>query len=269
MIRNTQLFWPALSAVLLGATLAGCGGSAPAENTGGTASTGTASTGTASTGTASTGTTSTTTTNTKADDDHAHAPGEAAHSHGGEAGQGAAPSELASFFPGAQLKKKAFPLSADDAAHMSGESGVKFSGKEKEWEVYEASQNGARVGYAVMTHADLPGGGDMHAMFAVDKKFKITKTDVSDAPNEAKMKQFVSQAAGKTLSANWKVGQGLKPVSGVAPADAQIAADAVKKGLVILDNNFNAAHGAHSASPAAGGTSHEDAPGHKDDGHAH
>lgn len=254
MIRNTQVLWPALGAVLMSAALAGCGDNG-AENAVGTASTGTVTTVTADTKAAA--------------DDHAHAPGEAAHSHEGGAA-GAAPSELAAFFPGVQLKKKAFPLSVDDAAHMSGESGVKFSGKEKDWEVYEASQNGARVGYAVMTHADLPGGGDMHAMFAVDKGFKITKTGVSGAPDEAKMKQFVSQAVGKTLIANWKVGQGLKLVPGVAPADAQIAADALKKGLVILDNNFNAAHGAHTSGAASGASGHAHEAGQTEgDGHAH
>lgn len=246
MIRNTQVLWPTLGAVTLAVALAGCGGNTPAENAAGTASS----------GTTTSQTTETTTSDTAAS--------------GGESTMSEAPSELAAFFPGATLTKKAFPLSADDAAHMSGESGVKFSGKEKDWEVYEASQNGARAGYAVMTHADLPGGGDMHAMFAVDKGFRITKTDVSGAPNEAKMKQLVAQATGKTLSAKWKVGQDIKPVTGVAQADAQVAADALKKGLVILDNNFNAAHGAHTSGAASGASGHSHEAGQTEgDGHAH
>lgn len=189
MIRNTQVLWPIMGIVLVSAALAGCG-----QNNAQTAS----------------APTTTTTADTKAaPDDHAHAAGEAAHSHDGDApAPGAqAPAELAAFFPGATMTKKAFPLSAADAAHMSGESGVQFSGAEKEWEVYEASQNGARSGYAVMTHARLSNGGDMHVMLAVDKQFKITRTNVADAPDEAKMKLVAAQAVGKNLKARFKVGQ--------------------------------------------------------------
>ena len=240
MIRNTQVLWPVLGAVLLGVTLAGCGGSAPAENTAGTAET----------GTTTSQTTQTATTDTA--------------SSGGESTKSEAPSELAAFFPGATLSKKAFPLDAQSATHLSEMAKVKFSGDEKEWEVYEASQNGARVGYAMMTHFN-GSGGDTHAIFAVDKSFKITKADALDAP---KMKPLMAQAVGKSQSAEWKVGQDFKPVAGVSQADAQAAVDSLHKGVVILEENFNPRHGEH-AEGAAGGASAENAPGHKDDGHAH
>jgi hypothetical protein len=146
---------------------------------------------------------------------------------------------------------------------------VKFTGAEKEWEVYEASQNGARVGYAMMTHL-AASGGDTHVVFAVDKSFKITRADVMDAP---KMKPLVVQAVGKSHGAKWKVGQDFKPVGGLSQSDAQAAVDALHKGVVILEENFNPNHGQHSEGTAsgapAGGASAENAPGHKDDGHAH
>jgi hypothetical protein len=239
MVRNTQVLWPTLGAILLGVTLAGCGGSTPAENT----------TGTAETGTTTSQTTQTATTDTA--------------SSGGENTKSEAPAELAAFFPGATLTKKAFPMDASAAAHLSGMAKVKFTGDEKEWEVYEAAQNGARVGYAMMTHFS-GSGGDTHAVFAVDKSFNITKADALDAP---KMKPLMAQAVGKNHDAKWKVGQDFKPVAGVSQADAQAAVDSLHKGVLILEENFNPNHGAHEhGGGAAGGTS---APGHNDDGHAH
>ena len=250
MIRNTKVLWPALSAALLSVTLAGCGGSAPAENAAGTAETGTTTTQTTGTNASTAGSETTAST----------------ASGGGESAASEAPAELAAFFPGAQLKKKAFPMDADAAAHLSEMAKVKFTGDEKEWEVYEASQNGARVGYAMMTHFS-GSGGDTHAVFAVDKSFKITKADALDAP---KMKPLMAQAAGKNHDAKWKVGQDFKPVAGVSQADAQAAVDSLHKGVLILEENFNPNHGSHThGAAAASGASAEDAPGHNDDGHAH
>ena len=246
MIRNTshKVLWPTLGAALLGVTLAGCGGNNAAENTTG--------------GTATSQTTETTTSETTT-------------STGSEAARSEAPAELTAFFPGATLTKKAFPMDADAAAHMSEGSGVKFTGDEKEWEVYEASQNGARSGYAVMTHLSAS-SGDTHVVFAVDKNFKITNADAMDAP---KMKPLVAQAVGKNHDAKWKVGQDFKPVTGLSQADAQAAVDALHKGVLILEENFNPNHGDHTHSAttsggnSAGNTAAHGTAGHKDDGHAH
>ncbi|HEX8552717.1 MAG TPA: hypothetical protein VF681_14300 [Abditibacteriaceae bacterium] len=177
-----------------------------------------------------------------------------------------APAELAAFFPGATLAKKAFPMNNSAIAHMSEESGVKFNGKEGEWEVYEASQNGQRVGLAVMTHSDLPSGRDMHVAFAVDKDFKVSKIAATEAPDAAKMKTFVAQMVGKTHDAGFKVGKELKTTAGLSPQDAQIAADAVHKGLYILEENFNPAHAEEEAKHAA----KDKEKGHTEgDGHSH
>lgn len=217
-----------LGAILLGVALAGCGNNA-ADNT------------TATAPDTSAPATTTTVENQSANE---AAPGEAA------------PAELAAFFPGATLAKKAFPLDADAAAHMSEGSGVKFSGKEGEWDVYEATQNGQRIGFAVMTHSDLPDGGDMHIAFAVDKGFKVTQTAVDEAPDVAKMKTFIAQTVGKTHDDAFKVGKDLKAPAGLSPQVAQIAADAVHKGVLILEENFNPLHGEKE--------------GHKEgDGHGH
>ena len=65
------------------------------------------------------------------------------------------------------------------------------------------------------------------------------------AAAEARLKareQFLALMKGKTLGAAFKVGADLKAPAGLAPQTAQIAADAAKKGLAILDDNFNAAH---------------------------
>lgn len=224
-----KVLWPVLGAALLGVTLAGCGNNAT-DNTAAT-------------------TPDITTTAPDASTQNTAASTEG----GGEA----APAEIAAFFPGATLTPKPFPFSEDAAAHLAEDAGVKFSGDEGKWEVYEASQNGQRTGMAVMTHSALPNGGDMHIAFAVDKSFKITKVTAVDAPDKAKMQGFVKQLVGKTLSAPFKVGQGLKAPAGLSTQEAQISADAVKKGLAILDSNFNAAHG-------------EAAAGHQEgDGHSH
>jgi len=232
MIRKTthKVLWPALGAAILGVTLAGCGSNAT-DNTAAT-------------------TPDTTTTAPDASTQNT------APATGNESAGEAAPAEIAAFFPSATLTKKAFPMDAEAASHMSEGSGVKFSGEEKEWEVYEASQNGQRVGLAVMTHSDLPDGGDMHIAFAVDKNFKITQTAVSEAPDVAKMKTFIAQTVGKTHDAAFKVGKDLKAPAGLSPQVAQIAADAVHKGVLILEENFNPLHG-EAAGHAA------------DDGHGH
>ena len=235
---NTVL-WPALGAVALGFALTGCGSSSPTE-------------------TGSAPTSATTTTAVK--DDHANAAPhehasdgshttEAEHKHDHE-DNAADKAMIASWFPGATVAKKPFPFSADAAAHLSEDSGLKFSGHEADWGIYEAAKDGQRVGFAVMTHADIPGGEEMHVDYAVDKKFVVTKTDIAKAPDEAKMKAFTAQFKGKKISDAWKVGKDLKATPGLPNATAQIAADTVKKGLAILDSNFNAAHGHGHSSEA-------------------
>lgn len=242
---QNKVLWPTLGVAFLGVTLAGCGQNTASETTPASSSTST------TTGTG-------TTTTQAAKDDHPHAPGEAPHAHEGdatgEAAHGHAHDDsadkamIASWFPGAMVAKKPFPFSADAASHLSEDSGLKFSGKEGGWGVYEAAKDGQRIGFAVMTHADIPGGDEMHVDFATDKKFIITKTDIAKAPDEGKMKAFTAQFKGKKLSDAWKVGKDLKATPGLAPATAQIAADTVKKGLAILDSNFNTAHG-HKEAP--------------------
>lgn len=240
MIHKMQnkVLWSGLGAALLGVTLAGCGNNA-ADNTA-TTSTTTAPATSAQNTTAATG-----------NDDHAHAPGEAPHAHEGEvATSNAATGDdnhdaeieatMAKFFPGATLAKKPFPLTADAAQHFSEDTGVKFSGEEIKWQAYEATRDGQRVGLGMMTHSPLPDGKDMHIAFAVNPKFAVTQAMALDAPNNAQMQTFLKQAVGKTASAPFKVGQGLKAPAGLSPQVAQIAADAVKKGLAILDSNFNA-----------------------------
>ena len=232
MIRNTKhkLLLPVLSAAM-GLVLTGCGG----DNT---------------TETAPANPTTQNPTTQAAKDDHAHAPGEAPHAHeatnAGAAGDNhdaEIEATMAKFFPGATLKKKPFPFNADAASHLGKDAGVKFTGDEMKWQVFEATQNGKRLGLAVMTHSPLPDGKDMHIAFAVNPKFTLTHVSALDAPDNAKMQQFVKQMMGKNLKAPFKVGQGLKAPAGLSAQVAQISADAVKKGLAILDDNFNAAHG--------------------------
>ena len=234
-----KALWPALGTIALGFALTGCGQNTASETT--------------------TGTTTTGTTTQAAKDDHAHAPGEAPHAHEGDATKtGAAGGDnhdaeieatVTKFFPGATLKKKPFPFSTDAAAHLGEDAGVKFTGNENKWQVFEATRDGQRVGMAVMTHSALPNGKDMHVAFAVNPKFVVTHVTALDAPDNAKMQEFVKQIVGKKLSAPFKVGQALKAPAGLTPQVAQISADAIKKGLAILDSNFNAAHG-HDAAPA-------------------
>lgn len=167
------------------------------------------------------------------------------------------------FFPGAQLVAKPFPFNETAAAHLSEEAGVKFSGKEGHWQVFDATQNGQRVGLAVMTHSALPDGKDMHIAFAVNSKFAVTGITPLDAPDNAKMRAFAAQMKGKTYKSAFKVGQDLKATAGMPQPVAQIGADAVHKGLVILEENFNPQHGANEAAHAAG------APHQEGDGHTH
>lgn len=224
---HNKVIWPVLGAAFLGFSLTGCGQNTASE------------------------TTSTAATTQAASDDHAHAPGEAPHSHEGDAkGSDNHDAEIgatmAKFFPGATLRPRPFPFSDDAAAHLGEDAGVKFNGDEDKWQVFEATRDGQRIGMAVMTHSALPGGKDMHVAFAVNSKFSVTHVTASDAPDKAKMQEFLKQMIGRNLGASFKVGQGLKAPAGLSPQVAQISADAVKKGLAILDSNFNAAHG-HSS----------------------
>jgi hypothetical protein len=167
------------------------------------------------------------------------------------------------FFPGARLVAKPFPFDVAIAARMSRKSGVKFSGKDGHWQVFAATKNGQRVGMGVMTHSALPNGKDMHIAFAVNPRFAVIGVTPLDAPNNAKMRAVVGQMKGKTSKAAFKVGKDLKVVKGMPQNIAQIGADAVRKGLVILDENFNQQHGADEAARAAG------APHIEGDGHKH
>lgn len=220
MIRNTSWKWigGGLSAALLGAALTGCGG----QNE--TTDTTPVQQPAAAPPTTQTETTKSETTKPE-----------------GEGGDDQA--KLAAFFPGATLKKKPLPYDDKEAKHLGELINVKFTGKEGEWEVFEATQNGKRIGMAVITHSDVPGGGDMHIAFAVDTKFKVSNAAVVEAPDEAKMGQFIKQFAGKNYKAPFKLGKDLKAVPGLSPQAAQLAADAVHKGVVMLDEFFNATHG--------------------------
>ena len=234
MIQKMQnkVLWPALGTVALGFALTGCGGNTASETTSGTTTTGT--------------------TTKAATDEHAHAPGEAPHAHEGDAKNPVASggdnhdaeiqATVTKFFPNATLKEKPFPFNADAAAHLGEDAGVKFTGDESKWQVFEATRDGQRLGMAMMTHSPLPNGKDMHIAFAVNPKFTVTHVTALDAPDNAKMQGFVKQLVGKTLNAPFKIGQGLKAPAGLSTKEAQISADAVKKGLAILDDNFNAAH---------------------------
>ncbi len=82
----------------------------------------------------------------------------------------------------------------------------------------------------------------MHIAFAVDPKFTITKTSVLEAPNANQMTPFIAQCVGKTSKSAFKIGKDLKAPSSVPAQTAQLAADAVHKGVVMLDEFFNAAH---------------------------
>ncbi len=211
-----------LSALLLGATLTGCASNATNQTASTQAS---PSSSTTATGAATTA---------KADD------------HDAEIRAAIGP-----FFPGAQLVAKPFPFNDTAAAHLSEEAGVKFSGKEGHWQVFDAVKNGQRVGLGVMTHSALPDGKDMHIAFAVNLKFAVIGVTPLDAPDNAKMRAFAAQMKGKTFKSVFKVGKDLKTVTGMPQPVAQIGADAVHKGLVILEENFNPQHGADEAAGAA------------------
>lgn len=167
------------------------------------------------------------------------------------------------FFPGAQLVSKPFPFNDAAAKHLSEEAGVKFSGKEGHWQVFNAVKNGQNIGFGVMTHSALPDGKDMHLAFAVNPTFAVLGVTPLDAPDNTKMRALTAQLKGKTYKSTFKVGKDLKAVPGMPQPIAQIGADAVHKGLVILEENFNPQHGVDEAAHAAG------APHQEGDGHTH
>ncbi len=249
MIRKMQnkVLWPALGIAVIGVTLTGCGGNNAGDTApGATTAQAPAASPTASTETASTG----------AGAQHSD------HNHDAQTQV-----TMAKFFPGAQLSAKPFPFNEAAAAHMGEEAGVKFSGKEGEWQVFEATQNGKRVGMAVMTHSTLPDGKDMHVAFAVNPKFAITHVTALNAPDAAKMKTFIAQTLGKNYKAAFKVGKDLKAAPGLSPQVAQVAADAVHKGVVILIENFDPAHAEEEGREHTEDAGHA---GHKEgDGHSH
>lgn len=161
------------------------------------------------------------------------------------------------FFPGARLVARPFPFSATIAARLSREAGVQFSGKEDHWQVFDALKNGRRVGMGVMTHSMLPGGKDMHIAFGVNPRFAVVGVTPLDAPDNARMRAFTAQLRGKTSKSTFKVGKDLKTVPGMPQPIAQIGADAVHKGLAILQG-FDPQRGAGEAAGAA----HQEGDGH-------
>ena len=233
---HSKILWSGLGAALLGVTLAGCG-----SNTGDTT---TAQAPSAQTETPQTGN-APTDAGAKAGDDH----------------DAEIEATISKYFPGATLVKKPFPFNDTAAAHLSGAAGVKFTGDEGEWQVYEATKEGQRVGLAMMTHSALPDGKDMHIAFAVNPEFAISYVTALDAPNNAQMQTFTKQLVGKNHDAAFKVGKDIKVTPGVSPQLGQIVAHAVHKGVVILEENFNPSHSAHE---------HSDSTPHKEgDGHNH
>jgi hypothetical protein len=246
MIRNTsyKVLFGGLGVALVGVTLAGCG-----QNNTGETTTAQAPAPDAQTGATVQTETAATTGAVKADDHDAEIR-----------------ATLGKFFPGAELAAKPFPFDDNSAAHMGEEAGVKFTGKEKDWQVFEATANGKRVGLGVMTHSALPDGKDMHIAFGVNPQFAISHVTALDAPNNDKAQTFVRQMVGKNHDAAFKVGKDLKAVSGLSPQVAQIAADAVHKGIFILEENFNPLHSEHEHS----GHDHSGGAGHTEgDGHTH
>lgn len=245
-MRNTQTKWigGSLSAAVAGIVLSGCGGGTGTQDTTVT-------------------TPSTTQIETKTETKMASD----------------APAALTAFFPDAQFSKRSVPMDANAAKHMSEMAGVKFTGDEGDWEVYEAVQDGRRLGMAVQTHSPLPDGKDMHIGFAVDNTFKITKAVAIEAPDAAKLTTFLGQVVGKSHSATFKIGKDLKAPQDVSTAVAQTAADAVHKGIVILEEFFNPSHGAGDNHKAVDkksvGNATKAADGHEghghgpDDGHGH
>ena len=157
--------------------------------------------------------------------------------------------ELAAFFPGAQLSRKALALSPAQAARLSRAAGVKFSGEEKSWQLFEAARGGQIVGHAIETRSALPASslspassrGELRLLLAVDRSFKISRATVTRAPDAASIRGFVAQAVGKGRGAKFKVGADMKLAPGLPPQVGQLAADDLRKGLAILEESFKAA----------------------------
>ena len=147
--------------------------------------------------------------------------------------------------PGATLTHELTPLDAKAIAHLSHGTGVKFTGSEAKWHIYNATQNGRRGGMGALTHGTLSGGTKLDMAFAVDTKFRVTRVAVVGAPaaSKAKIVQFVKQFRGKSVRSALKAGKDLKSVPGLSSKTAQSAADLVHKGLLMMDEFFNAAHG--------------------------
>ena len=145
--------------------------------------------------------------------------------------------------PGATLTHKLVPLDARAIAHLNRRSTAKFNGGEAKWHIYSATKNGVRVGMGALTHSAIP-GGELDIAFAVDKAFKVTRVAVVGAPaaSKAKLSALAAQMRGKTVRSAFRVGKDLKAPPGLTPRTAQIAADQVHKALLMMDENFNAAH---------------------------
>lgn len=154
-----------------------------------------------------------------------------------------APAELASFFPGAMLMRKSLPTIDEKVGRMGDDAGTPFTGDESEWEVYEATKDGKRIGMAMRTRTKLAGGEMMRVDFAVDPEMKLMNGNVFEGPDKERGSMFVHQMMGRGHANAFKVGQDLQSPAGMPEATAQSAADSVHKGLIMLETNFPSMQG--------------------------
>lgn len=179
--------------------------------------------------------------------------------------------KLASFFPGSTLSRKPLSLAGDAATHLSKDIGMKFAGGEKDWEVYDASKDGKRVGMVMLTQATLSDGKSMHLAFAVSPGFKVSGTKAIEPAAEG-FDDFVKQFNGKDFRDPLTVGKDLKK-NAYSAGDAQVVADTIRRGSWIFNEYFNpkgaalAHEGGHSH--GAGGHSHDESKPHSHEGESH
>lgn len=141
--------------------------------------------------------------------------------------------KLAALFPDAKLTEKSVPLNNQVLERLSAKSGKKFTGAEKEWEIFEATKNGKRVGLAMLAHADLSKSVEIHIGFSVNPQLQVVQTIGIERTNEG-FKQLVRQFQGKSDNAPFQLGKNLKEVADYPPQFSQAVADTVHKGLVVL-----------------------------------
>ncbi len=186
-----------------------------------------------------------------------HADPQAAHA-------GHETEKMAELFPGAELKRKPWKLADDAPFHLNKDISMKFKGGEKDWEVFEANQDGRRLGLVILTHAAMPDKQEMHIAVGIDPKFKISGVKALEDTDD-NFKKFVAQFKGKSYEQPFKIGKDLKAVAGLPNNKAQEVADTVRRGGWIINENFNAAAAAAHAAEHAKEGGHGNAP---DDGSA-